>query len=63
MPVPLKNVSAEAIEIALEKVFAEMHGKPVSVKIAELKFDPRQGRTDVALSVWDDTTDDLFTGF
>ncbi len=49
--------------MALEKVFAEMHGKPVSVKIAELKFDPKQGRTDVAVSVWDDTTDDLFTGF
>lgn len=56
-------MSTEAIERALEKVFAEMHGKPVSLKIAELKFDPRQGRTDVALSVWDDTTDDLFTGF
>ncbi|MFD2755415.1 hypothetical protein [Comamonas terrae] len=63
MSVPLKNVSAETIEMALEKVFAEMHGKPVSVKIAELKFDPKQGRTDVAVSVWDDTTDDLFTGF
>lgn len=63
MSVPLRNVSAETIERALEKVLAEMHGKPVSVKIAELKFDQRQGRTDVALSVWDETTGDVFTGF
>ena len=63
MSAPLRNVSAEAIERALAKVLAEMHGKPVSVKIAELKFDQDQGRTDVALSVWDETTDDVFTGF
>lgn len=63
MSVPLKNVSAEAIERALEKVLAEMHGKPVSVKIAELKFDQESVRADVALSVWEESKDDEVTAF
>ena len=63
MSVPLKNVSAEVIERALEKVFAEMHGIPVAVKIAELKFDQESARADVALSVWEESKDDEVTAF
>ena len=53
MSAPLKNVSTEELEKALEAALLAVSGRVVSVSVESLAFEQAASRVDIKLSAWD----------
>lgn len=62
MTVPIKNVSVEDLERALEAALLAVAGRTVKVSVAALEFDEMASRADIKLSAWDKLSTDPFSG-
>lgn len=53
MSSPLKDVSVKEIEAAIAEALQKLSaGKPFTVEIGEMKFNPVVNRVDLVLSAW-----------
>lgn len=62
MSAPMKNVSVEELEKALEAALLSVAGRTVKVSVSAMEFDESSSRVDIKLSAWDKLSTDPFAG-